>query len=698
MNSHFIDLKFSKNISNYYFVISSVFYSLFLLIITSGLKILSPVETNWLSLGDGTSELSWEFFRREPFLQFPIGKNPNYGLEISSSIAFDGQIPIMSLIFKPFTSFIPDRFQYFGIFLFLTFAFNYYFACKIFQHLNLSFPQILLNSLLLSSTPVILNRFIENTHYALTSAWLIFWAILLALSNNNIFKSWLVLFNLIPLIHFYFMPFIVLIYILSNANLIIRKQLNLIPFLLHSFFIFISTVLTMILIGYFYNQSSSQDVGFGIYRSTLTSLFDSSGWSIIIPDIKETSGAYEGFSFVGINGIILIFMYIFTRFLQNQQKSKRNQSFKILWLSAILLYIFSLSNKIAFGDFELLEYPIPKYFDIIANSFRSTGRFSWLLVFVLFIYLSFKISLKLPSRVYSVFLTLLVSIFFIDSGNHLRSQKEIKFNYVHKTSLIDSAWSDISKCYKNIRFFPPVASIDNLYNFLLVANSQNLGINSARFARFNQLIQNKEIIELEKMIEYGSYDRDSFYVFNTSPFVDDNLVKLYKELSIRTLNDNDGWGIIDNYQFIAPELINCKSKNNLMNKVIAFGTDGKYLYKGEDLFFGTGQNNDKYNLLGFSEISETGVKVNLQNSRIIINTEKDFVTSEIQLGVSRINNQEKIQNIYISINNSKPIICVNNKNLYYCSIKNIKKFNDNLINIRFENLSDQFFLTSLLIN
>ena len=78
-------------------------FSFTLITITAGMKIINPKNVSWLQDGDGTAELSWEFFRRQSLFQFPIGKNPNYGLEISNSIAFDGAIPLMSLILRPFS-------------------------------------------------------------------------------------------------------------------------------------------------------------------------------------------------------------------------------------------------------------------------------------------------------------------------------------------------------------------------------------------------------------------------------------------------------------------------------------------------------------------------------------------------------------------------------------------------------------------
>ena len=178
-------MKLKKKLNNSFYIIISFIFSLITLFIISGLRIINPRNTGWLVIGDGEMEIAWEFFRYQPIFQIPLGLNPKYGLETSTTIAFDAQIPLMSLILHPLSPFLGERFQYIGIFLFFTFALNFYFASKIFQYLNLSEYQVILNSIIMSLSPIILNRFIENTHYTLTSAWLILWAIYLNLNNKK---------------------------------------------------------------------------------------------------------------------------------------------------------------------------------------------------------------------------------------------------------------------------------------------------------------------------------------------------------------------------------------------------------------------------------------------------------------------------------------------------------------------------------
>lgn len=78
-----------------------------------------------------THWLGWQFFRQAPLLQWPLGANRAYGMEIGSSIVFTDSIPIMAFIFKPFSAWLPETFQYIGIWVLLCFMLQAYFAWKL---------------------------------------------------------------------------------------------------------------------------------------------------------------------------------------------------------------------------------------------------------------------------------------------------------------------------------------------------------------------------------------------------------------------------------------------------------------------------------------------------------------------------------------------------------------------------------------
>ena len=85
----------------------------FLLIV--GPRVLDGTNIAWLTSGDpSTGYLGWEFFRHDQW-RLPFALNPHYGLEVSSSIIYSDSNVLFAFIFKLFSVFLPEHFQYFGI-------------------------------------------------------------------------------------------------------------------------------------------------------------------------------------------------------------------------------------------------------------------------------------------------------------------------------------------------------------------------------------------------------------------------------------------------------------------------------------------------------------------------------------------------------------------------------------------------------
>ena len=96
-----------------------IFFGLITTIYIFGFDYISFANSSWLSTRDMTADLvSWQYFKNDIW-RFPIGNNPNFGLDTGSSIAFTAVIPFFALIFKALKYIIPGNFHYFGFWIFL---------------------------------------------------------------------------------------------------------------------------------------------------------------------------------------------------------------------------------------------------------------------------------------------------------------------------------------------------------------------------------------------------------------------------------------------------------------------------------------------------------------------------------------------------------------------------------------------------
>ena len=106
-----------KNNNTYIIHISLLIISFLASLYLLGFNNLNFLNKNWLYLGDLSGyQIGWEFFRNDTW-KFPLGFNPNYGLELANSIVFSDSIPLFAFIFKLFKNFLPENFQYFSLWI-----------------------------------------------------------------------------------------------------------------------------------------------------------------------------------------------------------------------------------------------------------------------------------------------------------------------------------------------------------------------------------------------------------------------------------------------------------------------------------------------------------------------------------------------------------------------------------------------------
>ena len=102
--------------------------TLFLSLVT-GLHIISPHETAWLTNGGDLEQqyLGWEFFRREPHFQFPLGKLNGLGLGLTKSIVFTDSAPIIAIPAKWLMAGMKSPIQVTGIWILMSTSLMHFF-------------------------------------------------------------------------------------------------------------------------------------------------------------------------------------------------------------------------------------------------------------------------------------------------------------------------------------------------------------------------------------------------------------------------------------------------------------------------------------------------------------------------------------------------------------------------------------------
>jgi hypothetical protein len=371
------------------------------LLVTGG-KIIWPSNIDWLMTGEddgGTHYLGWEFYRNAPLLQWPYGANPDYGMEISSSIVFSDSLPLFAMALKPFSSLLPRPFQYLGIWLLTCFVLQAFFSARLLGTLGVKGGNVWLGTIFFVMAPSFLFR-ISASHYAGSAHWIVLAALAIYFEARRSLRGWMILLCVATLVNIYLAVMAGVIYAADLTQRLWRRESGMIRTLTHAALTGILLLFTMYSAGYFMAGKYTAGEGYGYYRlNLLAPLLPMGNWSRWFPSPEVGAGDFEGFNYLGtgVIGLLCLAILLWLRSLPAPcQKSnlpavdacpddglggtpQRAAFSKSRWAPIFMIFIgctlFGISNRIAAGSVELWSFDLPAKLWPIFSSFRSSGRF-----------------------------------------------------------------------------------------------------------------------------------------------------------------------------------------------------------------------------------------------------------------------------------------------------------------------------------
>ena len=490
----------------------------------TGGAILNPTNVKWLYWGDPSANyLGWQFFRDTPLFQFPIGSLPNFGKGFSASIMHTESLPLIALPLKLISPLLPDQFQYFGAWIYASFIFQGYFAWKILKR-SITQPavRVIASSLFLIS-PIFLYRLVHDGsgHISLFAQFLLLWAIDLYLDKDISFKKLLTVLSVSILTMPVLFAMVAVIIVCSQfmrgrkSSFKVRLQLT----SRFSLALLLSLFLFYIFGGFMVKDTGAG--GMGVYRSTFTSLFDSAPngnftWSFLLPNIADTAGSHEGFAYLGIASLLLI-PFALLSLKNNALRSERLQ----LFILSLAMALFALSTNVAMGNRELFSYSIPKFLAPLFETFRSSGRFTWLLVYLLLLegirglYITFQG--RLPKRILA---TVFASLLFIQLIDMALATTEIRERFSQPgftASLTNPKWNELATKYEHLVAVPPLNNDPGWFELALLANTWNMTSNAAYYGRIDENRLVDESTRLQRVVDEQRFDSNTLYVITNYP-------------------------------------------------------------------------------------------------------------------------------------------------------------------------------------
>ena len=473
--------------------------------------------------------LGWCFYRRSPF-RFPYGLMEGLGYPAKMSILWTDSVPLLAMLFKPFSPLLPKVFQYLGWYGLLSTALSSALGAVIVNRLAKNSFISYISAVCFAIMPHMLQRMFYHT--TLTAQWLILLPLLLWIKDfyrldiRHKCLIWASYSFMAVTIHPYLWAMGCFIWAFAAVEeIIITKKL--LPSVITAVSMVASAVLGLWIMGAFYGGVNSTYIASG-YESNLNTFINPLGKSRFLKDLPLAIGLqYEGYGYLGAGMLLLCLVSAVVLIIRLIRKKKIiSLRLSIFALMGLFFMGFAAFPEVSLNDKILVTLPQPGIIGTFFGTFRSTGRFIWPLVWLLTIGAIvctakyFKENIAVLIICFCAFLQIFdLSYAIADKKNSLVTEKKAHSDL---DSLEDSGHI---KDYKHI-----VMTYDDnidMNDLAYFAYKNNLTINRYYFARdINEEI-NENLEEYRKKLIQGQIPKDCIFVMKEKNLPDWSIFDLH---------------------------------------------------------------------------------------------------------------------------------------------------------------------------
>jgi len=424
---------------------------------------LNPTNITWLTHTNWQDSwgayLGWETYRQSPW-KIPIGLNYNYGTGIGNSVVYTDSIPLVSIPLKLLNNFLPETFQFFGVWILVCLVMQGVVAWKIISKFTNSYFIILICSIFFIFSPIMLNR--ANTHMSQMAHFIILIGLYLSINKTrNQFKiKWPTLIIISALIHPYFF---VMNFMLFVANVFDNTRTKVLTIFYSTKYLILVTIVTIFFlwqVGYFVSIDGAKNpFPNTLFKMDLAQPLNLSGWSHLFSSYYPvTLGNIEGFNYFGL-GIWILIVYIALMFKFFKLSNFRSYlGGKVFFLGTLIVMLFySVSYKVTFLRKTIIEIELNQFFIDAFSSFRASGRFFmpvYYSIIILIFYYVIK-NLSFSMTVIPICFALVIQIF--DSSYFWGGLSEItkKNSLAISNKYSDEIWFRLAQTHNKFLIIPP---------------------------------------------------------------------------------------------------------------------------------------------------------------------------------------------------------------------------------------------------
>lgn len=488
-----------------------------------GPRVVDPTEAGWAMRGDWQWHfLGWHFFRHEPW-HLPPGEITTYLEPVGSALGFTDSIPLAAFALKPFAAWLPNPFNYLGLWFWLNYTLQGFFGALVLRVWTPAPAPQILGGFLLVLFPTLLARM---AHPALASHWLILWALWLYWRAVPRLprRDWID-HGAIGIVGGLVHPYLAVMVVAVLGALLARRL-----FTANSQWRDAVVAMTIAIVavgvgwwasGLFTISSSADLISGGVDRYSMNLLgpITPAGRSYFLPDLPVISidQIGEGYQYLGA-GVLLITVTASIAAVAGRRPPSWSAIPLLVMATACALY--SLSPRITFADRVLVDWT-DRFGNILV--FRTSGRFFWPAAYALaaasagYVARACRASIATPILAGAVLLQAAdLQTYFLTVHNGAYGNEFFVWN----TPLRSPEWGTLLSGYRHIKMYSPEVCRGPmpapLASVAYLAGLHGVGLNDGFAARLDRDGVYHACARLRDDFENGRVEDDVVYLIAPS--------------------------------------------------------------------------------------------------------------------------------------------------------------------------------------
>lgn len=460
-------------------------------------------------------------FLRESSIQFPLCFSNQINWPDGISVAYTDSIPLFAAIFRLFSNWLPQNFQYFGIFSLLCYFLQGGFASLILAELWNGFSRPIMGSILFSCSPILIERTLHHTalaaHFFILACYYYY---LKSRSSKDLNCHTLWLLNAFSItIHPYLVPlcFSITFAMLVEYALRTRRWKRALLFLSTDLAAAVFLGWCVGLLGS--GVAGGSDLLYGYFSMNLNALWNpvsvgNTVWSIFLPTQNQIRGNYDAFNYLGFGILICISIGIILLLIHPRIAFSKLRSHWCLAIVCLCLTTFAITNQITANGAALISFSLPDVLLRLFSVFRSSGRFFWPVYYLLFLFALKTITELFHGKIFLIALISVICIQLADISPALISRyNEIHFYQTESpTQLTSSFWEEAAPRYEHLCSLDTDSPQNDALHLALWAVDNQITTNDLFAARYNIDNRIKQQQDALAFLNAGIPDSDTLYI------------------------------------------------------------------------------------------------------------------------------------------------------------------------------------------